>query len=159
MLQTLPGSCLSVDQMLLIWTVARIVLIRKKYFKIDLKQKLVREEKDSCLLILYSLFIKPLSLILKRNLLNGCAMSHPLLIHLQFILRKTIFYSVSVPYKTTPNRFSDASKSNYISFVVNMLWTFRKRSMENFLGGSGYCGLDWGWFVVFLITKLKQNKL
>lgn len=66
-LSIVPGS-LTVGQMLITCTVGRIVLIRNRYFKINLKQNLIMEVKDSSLLILFLLFIKPLSLVLQKIL-------------------------------------------------------------------------------------------
>lgn len=55
-------------QMLITCTVGRIVFIRNRYFKINLKQNLIMEVKDSSLLILFLLFIKTLSLVLQKIL-------------------------------------------------------------------------------------------
>lgn len=145
------GACLSVRQMLTIWTVERIVLIRKKYFKIHLKQKLIMEEKDSCLLILFSFFIKPLSLVLQKNFFEHvCNVPS----HTRASSIHADFFTVSqFQIKTAPNRFSEITKSNSISSIIipNMLWIFGKSSMENF----------WGWVLrlggFFLITKPKQT--
>lgn len=91
-------SYLFVDQMLIIWTVARIIFIRKRYFKKHLKEMLITEAKDSCHFVL-TFHKTTFSACPKKICWIYVQCSLPIWVYLQFMQRKSISYSVSITDK------------------------------------------------------------
>lgn len=78
----------------------------------------------------------------------------PILVHLQFMQRKTIFYSVSIPDKESSKQiqWKHQIELYFLYYDPKHAVEIWKELYEELFGGGIVC---WVWF--FLITKTKQK--